>query len=139
MRGLLGDRKQDTETYRLPECLTCFSMKALILCSTPSHVNSYGMYGSICGHRTRYHKRGRHRNRQHPVLLGLTLSADACVSLVRGYGYELGSQESGFTHSRLLINCGTLSHLPYISEPQGFMCETVMRKTYLFEAVVKII
>lgn len=28
-----------------------------------------------------------------PSLLGLTLSADACVSLVRGYDYELGSQE----------------------------------------------
>lgn len=44
-----------------------------------------------------------------------------------------------FTHSLLLTNCGTLSQLPDISEPQGFMCETAMRKAYLFEVVVKII
>jgi hypothetical protein len=36
-----------THTHTL-EGLTCFSMKALILCSMPSHVNSYGIYGSIC-------------------------------------------------------------------------------------------
>lgn len=48
-----GKRKQDAgKKEGLLRSLTCFSMKALILCSIPSHVNSYGMYGSICGNRT---------------------------------------------------------------------------------------
>lgn len=52
---------------------------------------------------------------------------------------NLEVKSPGFTHSLLFTNCGTLSQLPSISEPRDFMCKTVMRKTYLFEAVVKII
>lgn len=44
------------------------------------------------------------------------------------------------THCSLLtVGSQLVIQLPDISEPQGFMCETAMRKTYLFEVVVKII
>lgn len=78
------------------ESLTCFSMKALILCSIPSHVNSYGMYGSICRNRTD-HERGGHDSCNLYLFLHWFTHTQVPMpagSQVRGLEYELGNQQT---------------------------------------------